>query len=301
MTDDARTDAPTDATTDATTVAPVETVDEDLEAQREFLLRSLDDLDDELLAGNIDPDNYRILHDDYTARASAVIKEIAAGAHRSTSSGPRVPPLLRLLTYGGIVVFAVLAAILLAHTAGQRRAGQEITGGQGAGPTTTASPARVVADAQAAVTAAPKSYDARIRYARALLSSGNYPDAIKQFLSASNLDPKQPEPLTYAGWLTALVAQQVSDPTSKKELIDVATKNLNSAIRADSTYPDAYVFKGLLLTRIENKQCVGADAFRQFLVYAPDNHPMRPQVLSALAQAVKAGNCPTTSTPTTKP
>ncbi len=34
-------------------------VHESLEAERDFLLRSLDDLDSELLAGNIDPDTYR--------------------------------------------------------------------------------------------------------------------------------------------------------------------------------------------------------------------------------------------------
>ena len=49
----------------------------DLEAERDFLLRSLEDLDSELATGNIDPDTYRVLHDDYTARASAVIQSIA--------------------------------------------------------------------------------------------------------------------------------------------------------------------------------------------------------------------------------
>src|SRR3954463_434603 len=96
---------------------------EELEDQRKFLLRSLDDLDGELLAGNIDPDTYRVLHDDYTARASAVIKSIEDGVDRTPPDAPRVPRLMRVLTIGGIVVFAVLAAVLLANTVGQRRAG----------------------------------------------------------------------------------------------------------------------------------------------------------------------------------
>src|SRR3954453_21265134 len=101
---------------------------EDLEDERTFLLRSLADLDRELVAGNIDPDTYRTLHDDYTARASAVIKSIEDGVDRTPPAAPRVPPMMRVLTIGGIVVFAVLAALLLANTIGQRRPGQQITG-----------------------------------------------------------------------------------------------------------------------------------------------------------------------------
>ncbi|MDQ1449531.1 MAG: hypothetical protein QOC79_2502, partial [Actinomycetota bacterium] len=65
---------------------------DNLEAERDFLLRSLEDLDSELATGNIDPDTYRVLHDDYTARASAVIQSIADGVERPLPSGPRVPP-----------------------------------------------------------------------------------------------------------------------------------------------------------------------------------------------------------------
>ena len=57
-----------------------------------------------------------------------------------------------------------------------------------------------------------------------------------------------------------------------------------------------------MLSQIENKQCAGAVAFQQYLVKAPADHPMRQLVLTALARAVTAGNCPSSSTsPTTKP
>jgi tetratricopeptide (TPR) repeat protein len=197
----------------------------------------------------------------------------------------------------------VVAAILLAHAVGQRRPGQQITGdAQSSGPTTTASPANVATAAKAAAAAQPKSYDARIRYARALVSAGALPAAVEEFVAASKLDPTQAEPLAYAGWLTALVARQVTAPATKKELLDAAATSLDRAISVDPAYPDSYVFKGLLLSQIENKQCAGAVALQQFLVTAPADHPMRQGVLSALAQAVKAGKCPAPgSTPTTKP
>ena len=272
---------------------------ESLVDEREFLLRSLDDLDAELLAGNIDPDTYRVLHDDYTARASAVIKSIEAGKGREGSERQRVPLLMRLVTIGGIVVVAILAAFLLAHAIGQRNPGQEITGdaqaGGGGTATTTVPVATQVAQAKAAAAAAPKSYDARIRYARALISVSPI-DAIQEFIVAAQLDPSQPEPHAYAGWLTALESRDAPTPAQAAELRAAGLSSLNKAIQVDPTYPDSYVFKGLLLSQLENKQCEAATAFQLFLVNAPEDHPLRQQVLSALSAAVSAGHCPNPST-----
>src|SRR5438045_1411526 len=49
-----------------------------VEAERDFLLRSLDDLDAERAEGNIDNGTYQTLHDDYTARAAAAIRSLDA-------------------------------------------------------------------------------------------------------------------------------------------------------------------------------------------------------------------------------
>lgn len=286
------TDASTGTPNDARTRA--EERHESLEAERDFLLRSLDDLDSELLAGNIDPDTYRVLHDDYTARASAVIQSIADGVERRAPSGPRAPLRLRALTIGGIVVFAILAAFLLAHAVGQRSPNGEITGdSQSSGASNglgTTVPATDLASAQKAAAAQPKSYDAQIVYARALLTAGS-PSAIQQYLVASRLDPTQAEPFAYAGYLTAEVIP-LSQPADQKTLIPAAAGYLQQAITVDPTYPDSYAFKGFLLTQIEKKQCPGALAFEQFLAIAPGDHPLRPQVLTALSQAMTAGKCP---------
>ena len=50
-----------------------------LEAERDFLLRSLDDLDAEREVGNVDDGTYQTLHDDYTARAATIIRSLDAG------------------------------------------------------------------------------------------------------------------------------------------------------------------------------------------------------------------------------
>src|SRR5262249_27768678 len=157
-----------------------------------------------------------------------------------------------------------------------------------------------VAQAKTAAAAAPKSYDARIRYARALMSVSPV-SAIQEFIVASQLDRTQPEPYTYAGWLTALASRSAPNAAQATQLRSAALTSLNKAIAVDPTYPDAYVFKGLLLSQLENKQCEGAAAFQQFLVTAPEDHPLRQQVLDALAQAQSAGHCPNPTTPTTRP
>src|SRR5580658_2201152 len=66
---------------------------ESLEQEREFLLRSLADLDAELEAGDIDDDDYRSRTDDYTARAAAVLKAIeAVKAPGARGNGTRARP-----------------------------------------------------------------------------------------------------------------------------------------------------------------------------------------------------------------
>ncbi len=65
-----------------------------LEQERQFLLRSLADLDAEFDAGDIEEDDYRSLTDDYTARTAAVLKAIEAvttPGQRSSLSRPGPP------------------------------------------------------------------------------------------------------------------------------------------------------------------------------------------------------------------
>jgi hypothetical protein len=61
------------------TLHPAVDLDADLDAlqeERDFLIRSLKDLDAERDAGDIDEIDYRSLKDDYTARTAAVLRTI---------------------------------------------------------------------------------------------------------------------------------------------------------------------------------------------------------------------------------
>jgi tetratricopeptide (TPR) repeat protein len=267
----------------------VSDIDRDaLESEREFLLRSLADLEAERDVGNVDDGTYRELHDDYTARAAAVIRSLEAGADLTSPESPPVSPLTRALTVGGIVAFAVAAAFLLTHAIGQRRPGQTITGnGQVAGgpSTTVADPGPALA---AAVKAQPASYAAHIAYARYLIQSADFADAIHEFGAAARIDPSQPEPPTYAGWAGALLARQVSDATSRTTLLAAALERLNDVIRAHPGYPDAYALKGVILFDFEHDAVRAVPSLQQFLLLTDDTNPLRSQVLDVLAQAERA-------------
>jgi cytochrome c-type biogenesis protein CcmH/NrfG len=191
---------------------------------------------------------------------------------------------MRTLTFAGIGVFVALAAVLLAHNAGERAPGQTITGN---------------AQSRTTVTLDPNSYEGHMQGARAALQSSNYPEAIRQFTQASQVDPTQGEPLAYSGWITALIARSVGDQATKNELLGKAREQLDQAISVAPNYPDSYVFEGLLLSKIENHPCDAVTRFQKFLVLAPADHPMRNDVLSALQNAIQAGKCPGVSTTTT--
>ena len=100
-----------------------------LETERDFLLRSIADLDIERASGNLDDERYRALKDDYTARAASVLRSIEAGR----DDRPVPPPVRRkgkLLTGGGVLAFVLVAALALAAAAGKRHDGQSITGNE---------------------------------------------------------------------------------------------------------------------------------------------------------------------------
>ncbi len=258
-----------------------------LEAERDFLLRSLDDLETEREVGNVDDGTYQTLRDDYTARAAAAIRSLDAGTDLTPPDPPGASTLVRGLTVIGIVAFALVAAFALTRAVGQRHPGQTITGNKqsSSGPTTVPDTGAALA---AQAKANPKSYAANIAYARYLLQKSDFTDAIHEFGTAARLDPSQPEPPTYAGWAGALLAQEIKDPKTRQPLLSASLERISDVIKAHPKYPDAYALKGVILFRIENDATHAIPQFQQFLVLTDDSNPIRAQVLAALAQAKKA-------------
>ncbi len=179
-----------------------------LEDERDFLLRSLADLEREHEAGDVDHTDYVALNDDYTARAAAVLRSIEQRRTAIADAAPAPSAGRRLAWVAGIVVLAVLAGFLIARASGTRRAGDTATGDP------LRDTRQLLSDAQQAAVA------------------GEYPKSIALYTKALDKQPGNVEALTYRGW------SRFRDGDASMAGVD-----LDAAIDLDAKYPDARVFR----------------------------------------------------------
>jgi hypothetical protein len=122
---------------------------DDLEAERDFLLRSLEDLEGEREAGDVSPEDYTRLRDNYTARAAEVLRAISAetsasdeGSDKTLVRQPKrtTHPVRRdgkkpgsknrtLLVYGVLFILAGVVALVVLSNTSARLPGNTATGG----------------------------------------------------------------------------------------------------------------------------------------------------------------------------
>jgi tetratricopeptide (TPR) repeat protein len=240
-----------------------------LEEQRDFLLRSLRDLEREHAAGDIDPTDYQTLKDDYTARAAAVLRAIDDGHVSAAASRPRrgSPAARRrartiALATVGVVVLGVVAGVVVAGSSGERVAGHPATGTVNGGP---------VADALAR--------------AHALDQQGQPLPALQAYDAVLKLDARNTEALTYRGWLLARTAQSAGD--SKDQLMQRAQASIEQAISIDPSYPEAHVFRGIILFRYLGRPKEAVVEFQLVLAGNPPDD-VRALVQESLDAALKA-------------
>jgi tetratricopeptide (TPR) repeat protein len=196
----------------------------ELEEQRGFLLRSLDDLDREFEAGDLAEDDYRTLRDDYTRRAADLLREIDG----SKSALPPAPPRRRgrTVAIGATVsALAVATGLFVAQSSGQRLANDEITGD------ITASASSDATDAQAAAAA------------------GDFEQAIELSNRALAAAPDDVATLAYRGWFRYQLAQQRDEGVERDTLIGEGVADLDRAISLDPEYQPAQVFKAVTMVR----------------------------------------------------
>jgi tetratricopeptide (TPR) repeat protein len=268
-----------------------------LEEERDFLLRSLDDLEAERTAGNIDDETYQTLHQDYTARAAAVIRSLRDDVEPELPQAPRPSRTRKVVTFVLVATFAGVTAFGLSQALGTRGEGDTITGNTEGDDDATAAALETL---RVAAEDNPDDFDARIAYARALLGS-DLADALRQFDAAAQIDPNQPEPPTYIGWINALAARELEAGADRDALLARAQDFLGLAIDLDPEYQDAYVYRALVTMNLLNDPAGAIPDFQQFLRIAPTDHPMRELVTSALAEATSATGATTTPTTVASP
>lgn len=184
--------------------------------ERDFLLRSLDDLEAEHDAGDLGDDDYRTLRDGYTARAAEVLRSIDDGA---TEAPP--PPKQRwsarsLVVGAGVVALAVVAGVVLARSVGTRGEGDTATGGIGGS----------VRDRLAACQP---------------LSMKDPAKGIDCYDELLDAHPDNTEALTYRGWAKV-----------RKGDLDGGQADFDRVVELDPTFPDVYVFRAVTEKRRED-------------------------------------------------
>jgi tetratricopeptide (TPR) repeat protein len=229
-----------------------------LEEERDFLLESLRDLDQERDASDIDEADYRTLHDDYTARAAAVLRTIESASERAAAAehgpthvsgsvprrpgtktkptGTRHTSRSRRLVIGVTIVVLVAAAAGVALTS---FTGNRTGGGNSSGQATSATASHVAK-------------------AQQLEGQGKAAEALKEYDAAIAADPSNVVALTYKGWLLGRAG--FNDP---------AMAALDKAIATNPGYPDAHFFRGMVLYQGRNDPAGAVPEFEDYLASNP--------------------------------
>ena len=228
---------------------------EQLQEERDFLLTSLRDLEREHQAGEIDEQDYRVLHDDYTARAAAVLRALEgepAPRRHAPPAPAAAPPRRRSLavTVGVVVAVIAMAGGAVAMFSGSRQPGQSASGSVPVGPA------------------------GRLSQALQLEVEGKALEALKVYDGVLAEDPDNVEALAYRGWLL-----------KRAGLVDEAQLSLDRAVKVNPRYADAHFFRGMLLYQDRKDLASAVAEFRAFLGSNPPPE-MVPQVERVLEQAM---------------
>lgn len=179
--------------------------DSGLTEERDHLLASLDDLEAEHEAGDLDTADYEALKADYTARAAAVLRRLDGSAAPAATGAP--PAGRGRWWLVGVVVLATLAGVLVAQFSGSRGSNDSITG-------------------DIRVTARELLRDAQVAF-----GEGDLDGAVELYDEVLEIQPSNAEALTYKAWFTRLLG----DPEAAAPLIE-------DAVAIDPDYADARVF-----------------------------------------------------------
>lgn len=205
---------------------------EELEEERDFLLRSIDDLDSEFAAGDLDESDYRSLRDDYTARAAAVLHELEGSevaAPPDASDDDRRGPWRGVAIAVAVCAVAGLAGWGVAQAAGDRSANEQATGGVEQSLGQQLSNCLIVSQTAQEPIEVLECYD----------------DVLVEH-------PANAEALTYRGWFLV-----------RADLPQFGWPSLAEAVAVAPDYPDARVFRAVAL----NNMCRPDEALAELDVF----------------------------------
>lgn len=197
-----------------------------LQAEYEFLLLSLRDLEAEKESGDIDLADYEQLKNAYTARAAQVIRQIKSVPETGAppSGVDRGSFKHRAIVLGGLLAFVLVAGYLLAQAAGERGVNDELSG---------------------SIDRTPRE--------QVLICQNLGPTKVQESLecyqNVLDVDPDNVEAHTYRGWALVLVvgsAQQSGNAEAAAVLLPQAMKHFDRAIEINPEFPDVRAFRAVV-------------------------------------------------------
>lgn len=226
----------------------------ELEEERAYLLRSLDDLEHEHAAGDLDDVDYDRLKDGYTARTAAVLRELEQGRAAFPPARPRRWGRTLGVT-AAVVLLAVVSGLLVARFSGQR-----LPGGTASGDI-------------------DDSTNTLLIEARGLQASDPRA-ALERYGEVLKLQPDNTEALTYRGWMLVRVGADAVDRgvPGGEDLVAEGEAAFDRAIALRPTYADPHCFKAITQFRFYGDPVAAKPAVDTCLASDP------PQVVLGLVQ-----------------
>ncbi len=290
-----------------------------LEEERDFLLRSLEDLEAEHQAGDLDDGDYVTLKDDYTARAARVLRALNGSL---TADDPTTAEGARPADVAGSLDVAGSAGTADSPLAGHADAvvggdedtsapatsepvGDQVAGtgrppriavrhrkavltvcallivGAGVGYAVTASSSqRVAGETITGENVGSSQIDQLLIDARNAEVKGDAVTELKDTREILAKDPSQPEALTLEGWLLA--------QTQQPKLVAQGIGLLKVATEVDPTFVDAHAYLAIaLLSEKQDRQAI--PQLKWYLAHHP-TAKLAPKFRAALVKAEAAVN-----------
>lgn len=271
-----------------------------LEEEREVLQRMLADLDDDLAAGDLTPEDHAEARAQYLARAAELD---AALTGRPTAAAERADRSPKSTEYGTVGTESSEESAASVASESFEESAPSVTKPQVSGDADSEDstvPRRrkrrpgfavvglllIAAAALLGVmmTAGERGEDepvtgaisrtsnGRIAQAQGLVSEGNVAGAVEIYFEVIDEDPKNPVALAELGWLLRIQGNRAEDPALRTKAVDGGLRYIDRALALDPTFAQAHFFRGMILLQDRDDPAGAATAFRAALeTNPPDN------------------------------
>lgn len=259
-----------------------------LEEQRDFLLGSLDDLEREHEAGDLDDVDFEVLRADYTARAARVIEAIETREELIDATAPSQRGLRRILAIVAVAIVAVVAGIVVTSTSGSHRERAE-----DAAMVKPSAATQVCIDKMGTTFGGAGGSGSGTDFATDAVAT------LKCFTSRIEADPSDVVALTYRGRVESLLARQlegVASPDDVANFVRRADADFTRALELEPDFADALAFAAMHALQTDRVAVARGYLARLDALGLPANDPILPIVNNVLRPAISAAEADSSST-----